>query len=196
MKNNVVLIGIAGSIAIIFFDIITGGIGRLVGESMNVVILTTLSTFSVYVLSFKIANFLDYKCFWKLYQPILIGEWELKLTNLATSDNDRLTGKVTIKQTRDLILISAINYNGENRQLSTWKSIDAVSKPNELFFTYESESSIEDRPIKRGHMKFMILQKKPTTLEGNYYDTAPSKAKGPIVLTKVQNHNNKQENRE
>lgn len=184
-KNNTILVGIAGSIAIIFFELALRMLSIVItGFDWNIVILI-LGTFSVYLLSFKFIDFLDNKFLWRLYHPVLNGTWELQLDNLE--DGSKRIGKTVIRQTRDTILITAINYKlpKEDEPYSTWKSVEAIIGTSELFFTYEVESSIDIKPFKRGYMKFTIISKKPKELLGNYYDAAPSNCQGPIVLKRI-----------
>lgn len=186
MRNsNTMLVGLAGTCAICFLEILKQKLLITFDNFDWNSILLILSTFSVYIIGFKIANYLDCHFLWRFYLPVLNGKWQLQLTNLE--DSSSRVGEVNIIQTRDSIMISAINYKLPNKDepYSTWKSIDAIVRINELFFTYEVESSVDSKPFKRGYMKFSNITKQTKELLGNYYDAAPSNCQGPIILRKI-----------
>lgn len=182
-KHKSTLGGISGTLAILFFELIKYFLSPTISEVKLVLLLTILSTFSIYVLSFQFLNYFDNKYLWKYYMPRLNGKWKLHLVNLE--DKSERTGDVSIFQTRDKLLITAINYRDNVKDAySSWKSIEAIINNNELFFTYEVESAIDIKPFKRGFMKFTFLERVPGELIGNYYDSAPSNCQGPILLKK------------
>ena len=188
-RNNTVLIGIAGAMAILFFEVAKHYVPIPAKQDyVHYMVLFALGAFSVYVLSFKFFDLVDKYLIWRFYQPVLGGTWELDLTNLE--DKSKRKGDVSIKQTRDSILVSAINYRlntqneREDEPYSTWRSVEAILREDELFFIYEVESSVDIKPLKRGYMQFTIISSKPSDLKGHYYDAAPYNCQGPIVLRK------------
>jgi hypothetical protein len=105
---------------------------------------------------------------------------------ISTVDSDNVNRQTSYDQVKDSVRVNAVNYkDGIETAYSNWKSLDAIIRDDEFFFTYEVESAVDLKPFKRGFMKFILFKNRPKEIVGNYYDAAPSNCQGPIKLTKI-----------
>lgn len=183
-QNQVLIVGFAGACAVFFFQLLSErleAVGRLFGVEQWALLI--LSTLSVYAISFHLADWLHKEYFWRIGAAInLNGCWDLSLTNL--DDGSTRRGEVYFRQDRDTVSAKGTNKKlGEDLPFSTWCSRLVVLTEANIFLLYEIESSQDTgKHFKRGIIRLQIPDSHDQPLVGDFYDNAPSKDRGPIML--------------